>query len=227
MNVDLPDETEETDLVGKGELQIETAFLFNSYKDSKKSFIGQGMIRYGLSHRLEVRMSVEDGKNRDRYINETVQSTYPLAASAKASIIKDINGLPDITLVGYIKLPFTSKTKEQTRYWSPLILAAFQNKLSEKWKLEYNWGIQQEAYSANWVWTGNVSLHYKIVKPLEVFTEYYAQYDKGSPPQHNVGGGLAYQINKALEVYVAGGSTVHYEESNYFMNGGLAVRFAK
>lgn len=225
MNVDLPDETEETDLVQPGQLQIESAFLMNHYKNDKRSYIGQGMVRYGVSERLELRLLVEDGRGRDRYLDKTVQSTYPLAASAKVSLVKDKKGLPDISFVSYVKLPFTSHTSEQKRYWSPIFLAAFQNKLGEKWKLEYNAGVQQEAFGTNWSWLANASLHYKLLQPLEVFVEYYAQYQQLEAPQHNAGGGVAWQINDMLEVYVAGGSTVHYEEPNWFTNGGIAVRF--
>lgn len=224
ISVDLPDETEETVLVKKGQWQFETSVLYNTYKKEKASLVGQGLIRYGLSHAVELRLLVEDGRQRDTYITSTVQSTYPLAASAKVLVLKDVKGLPDISLVSYLKLPFTSRTKEQQRYWSPLFLAAFQNKLSSKWKLEYNAGIQQEAYGTAWAWLANGSLHYKITDPLEVNIEYYAQYQVNELPQHNLGAGIAYQLGKYVEVYVSAGSTIFYSEANHFINTGVAVR---
>ncbi len=224
MNVDLPDETEETDLVKKGQWQFETAVLYNAYKKEKSSHIGQGMVRYGVSHNLELRLLVEDGKQRDTYLTSTVQSTYPLAASVKVLLLEDKKGLPDIALVSYLKLPFTSRTKAQQRYWSPIFLAAFQNKWGTKWKLEYNAGIQQEAYSTSWAWLGNASLHYKLAEPLELFAEYYAQYQSKESPQHNIGGGLAYEWGKYVEIYASAGSTVFYEEANHFISTGIAVR---
>jgi hypothetical protein len=30
-------------------------------------------------------------------------------------------------------------------------------------------GIQQEAYSSDWVYLANASLHYKIIDPFEIF----------------------------------------------------------
>lgn len=225
MNVDMPDETVETDLVEPGQLQAEAAFLYNRFRQASHARIGQLLLRYGVSKRLELRALAEDGCQRDRYMEETVQSTYPLAIGAKLVLLKDHGPLlPDLTLVATLKLPFTSRSGEQAAYWSPIFLLAFQNKLGENWKLEYNAGLQQEAYSTDWLWLANASLHRKIAKPLEVFAEYYAQYAPGEAPQHNLGGGLAWQLSNHTEVYVSGGSTIDYAEHNHFFSGGIAFR---
>lgn len=220
----MPDETEETKLIDKGQWQLETAILFNGYEQNNTSVIGQALLRYGLADKAELRIIAEDGKNRDQYMEETVQSTSPLALGTKVSLVKDHKVLPDITLVAYVKLPFTSRTAEQKKYWSPILLAAFQNKFGEKWTLEYNAGLQQEAFSADWYWLANVSLHYKIADPLEVFTEYFAQYRAGEDPQNNLGGGIAYQLGQHIELYAAGGRTVNYQPYNYFASTGIAFR---
>ncbi len=224
MEVDMPDETQETDLIEKGHWQIETAYLHNIYKEGNPSSVGQGLFRYGVSKHLELRLLIEAGSELERYIEETVQSTYPAAASAKILLVKDNKYLPDITLVSYLQLPIYKASKDKKAYWSPSFLLAFQNKLGSKWKLEYNAGIQQEAYSTQWAWIGNASLHYKLTDQLEIFTEYFAQYQSGENPQHNVGGGLAYQLNNNIEFFAMAGGTVDYAESNHYYNGGIAFR---
>lgn len=224
MNVDMPDETVETDIVDLEQWQVESALLYNRFKDKPNAVVGQVMVRYGLNKRLELRALAEDGHQRDRYMEETVQSNAPLAIGLKLVVLKDHGMLPDITLVSSLKLPFTSRSSDQKIYWSPLYLLAFQNKFGEKWKLEYNGGIQQELYSNQWVWLVNASLHYKVTRPLELFMEYYAQYQVKALPQHNLGGGLAYQIGELAEVYVSGGSTIDYGDYNYFFSGGIAFR---
>ncbi len=224
MEVDMPDETQETDLMEKGRWQVETAYLHNVYKKGKHSSVGQGLFRYGASKHLELRLLVEAGSELQRYIEETVQSTFPLAASAKILLVKDKKNLPDISLVSYLQLPFYNRSKDRKAYWSPILLLAFQNKFGEKWKLEYNAGIQQEAYGSQWAWIGNASLHYKLIDQLELFTEYFAQYRQGDNPQHNVGGGAAYQLNNYIEFFVMAGGTVDYAESNHYFNGGVAFK---
>lgn len=224
INADLPDETEETDLLDKGQLQVETAFLYNHFFSDASPKIVQSLIRYGLFNYLEARLLIEDGYARDKYLEETVQSTAPLALSTKISLLKDHSILPNITLVGYLKLPFTSRTGEQLPYWAPNVSLAFQHKFGDKWKLEYNVGGQQEVYSTDWVEFFNASIHYKVADRLELFTEYYGQYQTSEDPQHNVGFGAFYQINNYLGFYAVSGSTIQYKPHNYFVSGGIVVR---
>jgi hypothetical protein len=227
MNVDMPDETQETDVVEKGQWQLETGFLLNRYQNEPNSFIGQGLLRYGVHKNIELKLLIEEGHGRDRYMEKTVQSTYPLALGTKIVLLKDKKALPDVTFVSFLKLPFTSQSSENKAYWSPLFLLAFQNKFGEKFKLEYNVGIQQEAYSSEWFWLVNASVHYKVFEKLEIFTEYYAQYINRQAPQHNVGGGLAYQAGRSVEFYLSGGGTLDSDESNHFFNGGIAFRLPR
>lgn len=225
MNVDLPDETEETSLVGKGSLQMETALLLNRYhNNAKSSVIGQVLLRFGVSDRVELRAILEDGKNRDTYLDETVQSTMPLGIGSKVSLVKDHRWLPDMTLIGLLNLPLTSKSSGHRERWSPLLLMAFGHKLSEKWKLEYNAGGQQEVFSTEWVWLANGSLHYRLSAPMELFFEYYAQYGVGKRGHNNIGGGVTYQLDEHLQIYVSGGSSIGYNEPNQFIAGGIAFR---
>ncbi|MGN7786372.1 transporter [Niabella sp. 22666] len=224
MNVDLPDETEEASLVNKGSIQLETALLLNRYRQEASSAIGQALLRIGVSDRVELRALLEEGKNRDTYFDQTVQSTMPLGIGSKISLVKDHSWLPDMTFIGQLCLPLTSKSSGQREHWSPLLLMAFENKLSPKWKLEYNAGGQQEIFSTQWVWLANGSLHYHISDPLEVFLEYYAQYGVGKSGHNNVGGGLTYQLGNNIQVYLSAGSSVGYHEPNQFAAGGIAFR---
>ncbi|RYE25563.1 MAG: transporter [Sphingobacteriales bacterium] len=224
MNVDMPDETEETDLVDVHTIQLETAFLHNGYKDGESSNIGQAMLRYGVAKRLELRLLIEDGGMRDKYLDETVQSTYPMALGTKVQLLKDHKILPDITFVGYLKLPFTSRNKEQEMYWSPIALLAFQHEFGDKWKLEYNIGTQQEAFGPDWSFLGNGSVHYKVTDPLELFFEYYAQFSNEETASHNLGAGVAYQLGEHFEFYASTGARIDTEDNNHFFAGGVAFR---
>ena len=75
MNTDRPDQTEETHVLEKGQFQIETGFLYNKLNSGQNAWICRSMIRYGISKILEVGLLIEQGKERNRYIQETVQST--------------------------------------------------------------------------------------------------------------------------------------------------------
>jgi hypothetical protein len=223
MTADLPDETEETSLLQKGQWQGEFAYLYTHFSKAPNPSIGQALIRYGALSRWEFRLLVEEGYARDRYLEETVQSTYPLALSTKLALLKGHPVLPDITFVGYLKLPFTAHSREQSLYWSPIVSLAFQHKLGDKWKLDYNGGGQQEPFGKNWSAFANGSIHYKISERLETFAEYYGQYQNDA--QHNAGIGIFYQINNYSGIYGVGGRSIASKPYNYFFSAGLAFRW--
>src|SRR4028119_468548 len=66
INVDMPDETQETDVLDQGQWQLETGFLFNRYKRDPNSYITQGLLRYGAFKNVELKLLIEDGRGRDR-----------------------------------------------------------------------------------------------------------------------------------------------------------------
>jgi hypothetical protein len=77
------------------------------------------------------------GKGADRYIKETVQSTYPLAVRLKAAILENHAWLPDITIIAYLQLPYTSANTKDGWRMSPSVIAAFLHELGKNWKIEY------------------------------------------------------------------------------------------
>lgn len=222
-----PDQSEDIQLVEPGQIQFETGVSFTNFEMGEDALTVHENIRFGVADKLELGVLIQDGKQRDRYIEETVQSTYPLAVAARFSLLKDKHGLPDITLVGYLKLPFTSRSKEQSIYWSPMIIAAFENKLSDKLRLDYNAGIKQEAYGKEWAWLGTGELLYELSEKLEIYGEYFAQYQSGEQPQHNVDAGLLFTPKQNMQLSVAGGTTVFYDEPNQFVSLGFSFRLPK
>ena len=225
INSDLPDETEGTEILNKNEWQFETSYLRASFPSGPQPRIIQGLLRYGLFEKAELRLLVEDGENRDRYIEETVESTYPLALSTKIKLLEKHPFLPDITLVGYLKLPYTSHSTEQTNYWSPIAALTFKNDIGEKWNVEYTAGMQQEAFSSEWVTSSSASVHYQILERWEVFGEYYGQYKAGEDAMHNAGLGTFFQFNDHFGMYTVGGKSFSSEPANSFLSIGLTINY--
>jgi Putative MetA-pathway of phenol degradation len=227
MHTDWPDQSEDVKVMKPGQVQFETGMIYNSFDKGKNAFIAHELIRFGVVKKLELRMLVEDGRQRDRYIEETSQSVYPISLSAKYSLLEDHDWLPDVTVVGYVKLPFTSRSSSQTAYWSPAFIAAFEQELTKKLKLEYNAGIRQNAYDKEYAWIGTAGLLYDLSPKLEVFAEYFAQYQPEEAPQHNIDAGLLYDIGRNMQLDLAAGSTIFYEEPNRFLSLGFCYRVGR
>jgi hypothetical protein len=223
MNTDRPDQTEEPDVVGKGKFQLEAGVLYNDFDTGRSALINRTVMRYGVSKKWEVGMLIEQGQERDRYIQETVHSTYPLAIRVKGVLLENHAWLPNITVIGYLQLPYTSfHTKGGWRRSSSL-LAAFLHEAGAKWKIEYNAGFQQEAFEPDITWLVNGSIHYKATEKIELFAGYYSQLKSHEAPFHNIDAGISYKIKENIQIDLAGGSSILYDNANRFLTVGLAI----
>src|SRR4051812_45004242 len=98
MSVDLADQTISPQTLDVGQVQVESSFLYNVFRDGSRAEIVQGFLRYGVSRRFELGAWVEEGYNRDKYIDKTVQGNYPLALTGKFPVLRSAKNLPDISL---------------------------------------------------------------------------------------------------------------------------------
>lgn len=225
-----PDQTEGTHAVNAGNLQIETGAFYTHFDTGEYSFTGRMQIRYGLHDHAELQLLVEDGRQRDRFIDETGQSIYPLALGTRINFLEDHPVLPNITFVGYLKLPFTNRSAEQKVYWSPTAIAAFSKEFGrqKQFEIEWNAGIKQEAYSKDIAWLGSAALEYFLTKHFYFFGEYFAEYQKGESPNNNIDGGAAWLITDNFQIDIAAGTTFKAsEQSSQFVTAGIAYRMEK
>jgi hypothetical protein len=227
MNADRPDQTEETYLVDKRQLQIETGLLYNKFDTGHSALITRTLVRYGISKKWELGLLVEQGRERDRYIKETVQSTYPLAVRLKAAVLENHSWLPDITLIAYLQLPYTSLNTQEGWRRSPSLMAAFLHEVGADWKIEYNAGFQQEAFGADIMWQVNGSVHYKLTRKAEIFGGYFSQLQSHEAPFHNLDAGINYKIKENMQVDIAVGSSILYDQPNRFLTAGFSIAFPK
>lgn len=227
MNTDRPDQTEEAHLVNKRQLQVETGLLYNNFDTGHSALISRTVIRYGISKKWEVGLLVEQGRERNRYIEETVQSTYPLALRFKASLLKKHTWLPDITLIGYLQLPFTSQDTEGGWRRSASLMAAFLHEAGSDWKIEYNGGFQQEAFGADITWLVNGSLHYKLTEKAEVFAGYFSQFQSQKDPFHNIDAGISYKIKENMQIDLGAGASIFFDTPNQFLTMGFSIAVPK
>jgi len=113
------------------EAQLETAITYADINDNGPNpTVGTLFFRHGLTKKVEFRAMLQDGRHRDRFMQQTLQGFYPLCLGLKASILEESKSLPGIALAGYLNLPLTATTKEQSVYWSPAIIAIFEKELS-------------------------------------------------------------------------------------------------
>lgn len=235
LSTDRPDQTEAPKLVPRGYFQIEAGFTTTRFQEEseigpKTAAIGALFLRYGLFERVELRAVLEEGRGRDRFIQETTQGLYPLALGTKISLIKEQKGLlPEASLIGYVNLPYLPRADSQQGLYHPGIIAAFENKFLEKYEVEYNVGWKQDAFDAEYEWMSSASLHYEVSEKVKLFAEYFGQYMPEGPPLHNGDGGVLYLLADNCQVDFAVGSSIRAqpENRNFFGAVGFSVRLPR
>jgi hypothetical protein len=143
----------------------------------------------------------------------------------KFAVLTEHPFLPDITLIGYIELPFTPRTSDQARYWSPDFIIAFENELNSKLDVSYNIGIKQSAFSSDYALHAALSSQLELSSKFDVFAEYFGQYQLQFLPSHNIDCGVMYLLTDNFQFDVSMGSSIFNENINRFLNIGLSARF--
>lgn len=222
LSTDRPDQTDGTNMLRPKEFQVETELYHNTFNEGRAAIISSTLLRYGLLKNVELRMLVEEGRERDKFIEETAQGLFPFALSAKISLLKEHPVLPDIAFITYFKMPLTRRTSEDV-YWSPLFMLAFEKELN-KVTLAANSGIRQATFGTNWLWQASTEVKYEISDRVEVYSEYFAQYARTEKPNNNIDGGLLVYLNNNWMVHAAYGTKIFTHKPNHFVNTGVAVR---
>ncbi len=230
INSDRPDQTESPHIVPMGKLQIEAGFAHNPFDSAGENtlLIGMAVLRYGISKKAEIRLMAEEGRDRDRYLEETAQGVFPLAIGGKLLLLERESGIiPQTALLAWLKLPITSRSSEQSIYWSPQIALAFENKIGDKLELEYNGGAKQKVYGSKWLGLASISLHLEITDKLKLFGEYFGQYQPDEDPSHNYDAGATFLLSQYVQLDACGGRSFSapYEQSSSFVSIGFSVLF--
>lgn len=213
-------------LLNKNETQIEAAGIANRFDDkSVSTFVGSVFLRYGLAKKFELRALVQEGHNRDKFMQETMQSFNPMSLGAKISVIKDKKYLPDVALSGYVNIPVTAHTKEQSVHWSPALFMILEKELNNKrWVFLANTGFQQNSFNTDIVWQALGRIKFEGFDHNDITLEYAENYQTGEYPAHCLDIGYAHDFGDNFEVNACVGGTIFTDDANQFVSIGLSMR---
>jgi len=222
ISTEQPDQSYGAEVLEKKELQFESSLYFNSIKQNPDPLISSNIIRYGVAKNVEIRLLVEQGNYRDVYLTEMAHSTYPLAFGTKVMLVKEHNYVPGVALVGYVTLPFTN-FDHQNSQWSPALIGAIEKHFSDL-TITLNSGIKEEVFEHKWEYLGTSDIKYEISKKVQVFAEYFGEFESHESPIHNVDSGLMYLLTRDCQIHLAGGMSIAHQPSYYFVSTGLAFK---
>ena len=217
INTDRPDQSDGTYTMPKNSFQLESGFIFG--KEVETYFLHNTMVRYGITSSTEIRLLFDYGS-----IGEQTGILAP-GISIKQYLFPQKKWIPEMTAVGYIRLPYLATDYFKTDHPAATLLLAFQNTVSGKFSVGYNLGATLDGDHAYTTWIVTTSLVYTPSKYLSFFAEYFSSFGFVLKPANNIDIGVLWLVKDNFQVDLALGSTIAQEAKNRFVTTGFSYRF--
>lgn len=217
INTDRPDQSDGTYTLAKNTFQLESGFLFG--KDVEMYFLHNTMVRYGITSSTEIRLLFDYGS-----IGEQTGILAP-GISIKQHLLPQKKWIPEMTAVGYIRIPYLATDYFKTDNPAATFLLAFQNTISDEFSIGYNLGTTLDGDHAYTTWIATTSLGYSPAKYLSFFAEYFSSFGYVLKPANNIDIGVLWLVKDNFQIDLALGTTIGLEEKNRFVTTGFSYRF--
>ncbi|MCW3079754.1 transporter [Segetibacter sp.] len=221
-----PGESLSPQTVSKKSFQTEIGF--RRTRENEQDEVWQNpdvLLRYGLVKRLELR--VETTLENEKLVseNEFKNGLKPLELGVKLALLESKNEKFSSAIMGQIGLPKVASADHQINKAYNRIRLLFENKLSEKLKLQYNVGSEWDSRDHQQNWMFSFTPEFDISEKWESFIEVFGFAQKGKAPEDVFDAGFAYFVSKNSKLDVSGGVGLNEESPHYFVAAGFSFRF--
>ena len=225
LSTDRPGEgTDAASVVGAGTLQLE-AGLFHERDRQEDEQCWQyptGLLRYGLTERVEVRVSSGLFTNQERMNT----GWLPIDVSTKVALVDEPQGwVPQAALLVGLTLPSTGSPSEQARFTQPHVVLLLNHSLTSWLGITTNVGAHWEEDSPETIYRYALSFDISISDRVGAFAEFYGDLPEASPSDHLFNSGFTYLINNDLQLDLAAGSALTEGAPDFYVGGGVSVRW--
>lgn len=228
---DRPDATEASSTVGKGILQFETGFLYETFKTnnikSESYTFNTMLIRYGILDNLELRLGwnfVEGVTTLNgNKLNNVMSGLSPLLLGMKIDIAEENGLMPEIALIGHVFPVFSASADYRPEYTGVDFRLSLSHTLSKKSSLGYNFGAQwgDDSAEASAIYT--IAYGYSICEKFGMFAELYGDFPEDSSANHYWDAGMTYLVNQDLQLDTSIGTSIT-QGQDLMLGFGLSYR---
>lgn len=237
---DRPDQTESTNTVPPGFVQLEAGWTLDHELDGGATIrthtVPGVLARIGLTNRLEGRIGFTGFQStRIEGLGTTTSGLGDMDLGFKYRLMDGSGAAPTVALIGAVSLPTGGDGLSSERL-DPAVLLVFAQELSERVALGYNLG---SAWSSVDDGTGvrttlldliyTVSFGFSLTDRVGAFAESFGTIavNDGSEHTHALDGGLTYQLNDHFQLDVSVGLGLNAAASDWFLGAGVAVRLPR
>jgi hypothetical protein len=239
MVTDRPDQSESTNIVPPGYVQIEGGASYDKYTDD--DFYGKyeasytsisGLIRIGVFPNMELRIAPEYSVYNSEIsfpgfptFTSKVDGLNPLVIGTKIRILEETESLPGLAFLFHVDFPDLASKKFKGGYSTPEVRVALSNQLTDRFSLGVNGGAMFDMGTRQTVGLYTIAVGADITNKLGGFFELYGFFHGES--SHFLDGGLTYSFMENLQADISGGVGLSEYTSDYFIGGGLTVRLPR
>jgi hypothetical protein len=215
--------------VGKYVFQSQTGVDFggsdNTF-DKSSSIVPNTLLRFGISKHIDLNTGVAYRKDVYEFksISKSSHGLSLLSLGTRINILDGIGYHPSIGMQVSLKLPNLSSSYKQP-FLAPNIIAIASQKISDKFSLLLNVGIDYDGNTPkpNGLYVAN--LGYSISPKVNVFVENYGTFTNyAGSLQNRWDTGIAYCLNNNLQLDLYGGYGMNDLREDYFVSFGVSWR---
>ncbi|HET9057584.1 MAG TPA: transporter [Chitinophagaceae bacterium] len=228
IETDRPDQTESPYTVPYKWFQIESGLVKEQIIKNVSSYtIPTILWKYGLSEKTELRLITEYSLfyTRNKFADST--KLQPIQLGFKWNICEEKGLRPKASLIAH-----TGFNRLGSRFFRPLSFFApnfrftLQNSLTESISLGYNLGVEWEDTKSSAVGIYTFAPGFNLTDNWYAYVEIFGFVQKGESAQHNIDGGLAYNVTSNCKLDISTGFGISQDSPEWYVNLGGSFRFA-
>lgn len=233
METDRPDQTEASNLVPPGWIQVETGFSTEStpvtdygLDEQEQVFLYPSvLVRYGLLPSWELRLQVE--MQEYRYAGQKVRGLNPIAIGSKIAICKEEGLRPEVAFIGHITLPYVGNEEFRPEFIAPDFRFSASHTLAENLALGYNFGLEWDGTSALSTGIYTLVLGTDIFSDVGMFVELFGEFPELGSSSHNIHSGFTWSPFSDLQFDTSLALGLNEAAPDYIAGAGISFRFSQ
>lgn len=229
IDTDRPDQTESPYTVPYKWMQFEIGFSKQNNEPGSKSFEHPTLLsKYGISKRIEFRLitSIANNTFYDKANKkETETGLEPVEFGAKIALWEEKKLLPKTSLIFHFAIPSLASKDFRAKKLAPDFRFTMQNSITNSIAVGYNLGAEWNGYNNEATWTYTFAPGFNLSKKWYCYIEVFGFISKQNEPEHNLDGGIAYNISHDCKIDLSSGFGISKTSPDWYIAFGASIRF--